>query len=81
MPFVDLTVFIFYFYARFSDRLIMKTKSKDKLPHWITFKFPTSEKQTAPQRNILSQKHFLLLVNLFTPSFTFDLHLNPPIYY
>ena len=65
MPFVNSTVFIFYFNAHLSDWLLMKIKVKQWL-QWVISKLYASE-QTFPKRNFLSQIFFL--VNLFTPSY------------
>ena len=71
----------FSWLARHLDWVIRKTKAIKKWLHRVTLKFSAVEKQIFPKGNFLSQKYFLLLDNLFTPSFIFGLHLNYLIHY
>lgn len=73
-PFVSVTA-IFNIYSRLSDWRIMKTKAKQIVPlgnAWISH----ARKTGMPTKKFFSTELFFLLVNLFTPSFTFGLHLN-----
>ena len=70
MSFINSNV-IFIFQLRSSFRLGYYEKQKQ-----FTNDYLASEKQIFPKRNFLP-KIFFLLVNLFTPSFIFGLHVLP----
>ena len=71
----------FAWLARHLDWVIRKTKAIKKWLHRVTLTFSAVEKKIFPKGNFLLQKYFLLLDNLFTPSFIFGLHLNYLIHY